>query len=609
MYHILIVDEEEHLLWALERNLFPNRDDIEVHTADSGEEGLEILDRESIDLLISDIKMPGKVDGFQLILRAKEKVPDARVMIITAFGTHRIQNFAERIGISHYIEKPFTVDELRNSVLEILNEKEGFQGVLSDLELTDIIQMLCLAKRTALLHLKHRDHRGRIVFEAGDVVHAEFDGTVGPEAVYEMLDLRQGDIFMQSDFSSGERTIDIGWQDLLLEGVKRADEQRLEREQERTRKKREEAKEKAQEKEESENTRRTKTPIGMGAASIVTEAEGIEEEQEKGQIEEEPSGAMLFSEEELQEISRASEAALEEASAQREDEPPEEDSQENLQVDEETTEFEERDEADEGDIESDVSEPVSQEGVAELNGEAESDMSIAEMKTVTDFDAKKVLEAAKLDDDADVSVAPALGHRAPGTALAEESETAASVEESEFKSGRRKRSGTSPGMTAVTSGSQQTEESGEFALFAAPTFNGKPESTEASSPAPPEEGASALREFAEECPGVRATGLLSRGRGELVQWIQVDGDADIDRAKVASTALNLFSRAQRSVTTLRDGDELEEVQLVLPEEYLLMRLAKDGSTIHVVLVEREVSLGIALVLMRQFEHGQDEEGM
>src|SRR5690554_2634497 len=173
MYHILIVDEEEHLLWALERNLFPQRQDIVVHTARSGEDGLRILDGQPIDLLISDIKMPGSVDGFQLILRAKEMAPDARVMIITAFGTHRIQNFAERIGISHYIEKPFTVDEVRDAILEILNEKEGFQGVLSDLELTDIIQMLCLAKRTALLHLKHRDHRGRIVFDAGEVTHAE----------------------------------------------------------------------------------------------------------------------------------------------------------------------------------------------------------------------------------------------------------------------------------------------------------------------------------------------------------------------------------------------------------------------------------------------------
>lgn len=228
MHQILIVDEEEHLLWALEKNLLPERDDIKVMTARGGDEGLRLLKEEAIDVLICDIKMPGKVDGFQLILRAKEVAPDARVVIMTAFGTNRIQNLAERIGITHYIEKPFNISELRNVVLELLNAKEGFQGVLSDLELTDIIQMLCLAKRTALLHLKHKEHRGKIVFERGDVCHAEFDDVEGDEAVYKMLALRQGDIYMQSDFFNTKRTISIGWQDLLLEGVRRADEGRVE---------------------------------------------------------------------------------------------------------------------------------------------------------------------------------------------------------------------------------------------------------------------------------------------------------------------------------------------------------------------------------------------
>ncbi|MGM0558010.1 MAG: DUF4388 domain-containing protein, partial [Myxococcota bacterium] len=232
MYRILVVDEDEHLLWALEKNLFPERDDLEIITADTGAEGLEILKTGSIDLLVSDIKMPGKIDGFQLILRAKEIAADARVVIMTAFGGGRIESFADRVGITHYIEKPFNISELRDIILDLLDEREGFQGVLSDLELTDIIQMLCLAKRSTLLHLKHKDRRGKIVFEQGDVVHAEFGDTVGKEAVYEMLDLKQGDIFMESDYDYDQQTIHIGWQDLLLEGVKLQDERRLEEESE-----------------------------------------------------------------------------------------------------------------------------------------------------------------------------------------------------------------------------------------------------------------------------------------------------------------------------------------------------------------------------------------
>ena len=55
MHQILIVDEEEHLLWALEKNLLPERDDIKVMTARGGDEGLRLLKEEAIDVLICEL--------------------------------------------------------------------------------------------------------------------------------------------------------------------------------------------------------------------------------------------------------------------------------------------------------------------------------------------------------------------------------------------------------------------------------------------------------------------------------------------------------------------------------------------------------------------------
>ncbi len=489
MYQILIVDEEEHLLWALERNLFPQRTDVQVHTAASGEKGLEILSKESIDLLISDIKMPGEVDGFQLILRAKEMVPDARVMIITAFGTQRIQNFAERIGISHYIEKPFTVEELREAILEILDEKEGFQGVLSDLELTDIIQMLCLAKRTALLHLKHRDHRGRIVFDAGEVTHAEFDGIQGAEAVYEMLDLRQGDIFMQSDFEPTDRTIEMGWQDLLLEGVRRTDERRLEQAQQKSRE--------------------------LSQASMVEESEAFEGGEGRGEKQRTmtPMGLATMGDFELGETSAASE------------------------------------------------------GLGEASG------------------------STMLFSEAELEEMVAASEAAVGTG--DEVVTAKEVEEIQAKEERRRR-GTSPGMASVAP--ETSEESREIELFAAPALNGRHGAESALS----DEAVQALEEFLEECPGMVATAVLQ----EMEPIFGHARDAEAKELVVqASSArmVEVFQRGQRCVGALHRKDTLEEIQIAVGDHYLLMRSLNQGALLHVVVVERQVSLGIALVLMRQLE--------
>ncbi len=224
MHNVLIVDEEEHLLWALEQNLFPDRDDILITSCTDGESGLEKLKTGSFDLLVCDIKMPGKIDGFQLILRAQEVASEAKVIIMTAFETERIKSFAERIGVTHYVEKPFNTVDLRTAIIETLDEPEGFRGVLHELELSDIVQMLCLSKRSSMVHLKHRENRGLLVFEKGQVIHAAFNNEVGDKAVYQMLALKQGDIFTQSDFENNEHTVTQTWQDLIFEGVRLADE-------------------------------------------------------------------------------------------------------------------------------------------------------------------------------------------------------------------------------------------------------------------------------------------------------------------------------------------------------------------------------------------------
>ncbi len=554
MYHILIVDEEEHLLWALERNLFPERDDIEVHTAGSGEEGLKIMERESIDLLISDIKMPGQVDGFQLILRAKEMVPDARVMIITAFGTNRIQNFAERIGISHYIEKPFTVDELRHAVLEVLDEKEGFQGVLSDLELTDIIQMLCLAKRTALLHLKHRDHRGRIVFDAGEVVHAEFDGETGAEAVYIMLDLRQGDIFMQSDFEPVDRTINMGWQDLLLEGVKRTDEQRLKRQREEHERKKEE---KAQQEEQAssegaddDRPKRTMTPMGLGAAALgseVSEGAGPADEEAQGGLEEE-SNSIFFSEAELEEISRASEAAMDGT-------------------------------------------PVEDEKIAEASAEKSDDQP---QESSQPAQVPEVEES--FDEASPLGFAAHLSEMEDGAAA----EANDATEETARSQPARRRSSTSPGMTAVAAPVMTTEESGEYELFAAPALNGRQnDAVSLEAKASNDPMTVALGGFTRECPGLKATALVTTTTGEVLQAENLFYGDDLDMAQLGPRLTEVFGRGGRCVNALDEDDELMEFQLVLNGDYLLIRSVEGRPFIHVAIVDRQVSLGIALVLMRQ----------
>jgi DNA-binding response OmpR family regulator/predicted regulator of Ras-like GTPase activity (Roadblock/LC7/MglB family) len=518
MYNVLIVDEEEHLLWALEQNLFPERDDISIETASDGEAGLELLQGNNVDLLISDIKMPGKIDGFQLILRAKEIAPAARVIIMTAFGTNRVQNFADRIGITHYIEKPFDTAVLRDAILEILDEKEGFQGVLSDLELTDIIQMLCLAKRTALLHLKHKDHRGKIVFDRGDVVHAEFDGDEGAEAVYAMLALRQGDIFMQSDFQSEQRTIDVGWQDLLFEGVKRADEMRLED---------------GSEFEDEEDESGPSTDVGMGLNSE-------EVDQAIGRPEEGLEAVSFFSDAELAEIEAASEAAM-----------------------------------DEEYLES------PHPSVGEASG----------LHDISNYlpGAVENSESVLVEAGSDEAENPFITER-EGTGT--DSHRAAVVPAKDIES---------ESLAPPKMGGSEAEVENEQPE---PVANAEPEveQAEATSAAINPGGFSPLlEEFAAECPNLRLTGIISAEDGLAMNFVHAADGPLYEPEVIAAFFGDVLRGASRTVEAMFPKDKAGSIQIELESELVLVRRIVGTDYQHVVIVGKDASLGVALVLMRRFQ--------
>ncbi len=214
MFQLLIVDAEEDLLWALSKNLCKDRPDVRVKTASNKKEALAIMRSDRIDLLVADLRSSAEFDGFELILAAKDLLPRARVLAMTAFSTDGAA-FTPSMGIARFINKPFDIQVLQDVVLEVEAQRESAQGVLSELALADILALLCLSKRTLRLHLNHPNRRGRIEVVQGEILHAEFDGRVGDEAVYTLMGLRQGNIFMQGDFVPAPPSVKRRWQELL----------------------------------------------------------------------------------------------------------------------------------------------------------------------------------------------------------------------------------------------------------------------------------------------------------------------------------------------------------------------------------------------------------
>jgi len=109
MYSVLLVDDEPNYLVVLSELLID--EGFEVFTASSGNEGLKIVEEVDLDLVITDMQMPG-MDGFEFLDRIKQNLKDLPVIIITAFAEIDKAVEAMRLGAFSYLAKPFSNNEL-----------------------------------------------------------------------------------------------------------------------------------------------------------------------------------------------------------------------------------------------------------------------------------------------------------------------------------------------------------------------------------------------------------------------------------------------------------------------------------------------------------------
>ena len=116
---ILIIDDESSVAFFLQEGLKGLGDEYEVQATESAELALEQMHRRPFDLLVVDFRLPG-INGLDLIKRVRNVNPDAKTILITAYGSPEIEKEARRLDISRYLHKPFRIQELMHTVQGIL---------------------------------------------------------------------------------------------------------------------------------------------------------------------------------------------------------------------------------------------------------------------------------------------------------------------------------------------------------------------------------------------------------------------------------------------------------------------------------------------------------
>ena len=108
---VLIVDDDEVVRLSYERSLSGTACNVEA--AKNGEEALQTMEREPVDVVLLDVRMPG-MDGMSVLRTIKQKWPASEVVIITGYPTVDSAKEAVRLGAFDYLAKPMAPQDVIN---------------------------------------------------------------------------------------------------------------------------------------------------------------------------------------------------------------------------------------------------------------------------------------------------------------------------------------------------------------------------------------------------------------------------------------------------------------------------------------------------------------
>lgn len=122
MHRVLIVDDEMPALRFVRSIIEQNAEDFQVvGVATSGEQGLKYLQENFVDLLITDISMPG-ITGIELAQRARKLRPNVHIVIISGYGEFEYAQGAIQAGVDEYLLKPVSISKV-TAILQSIRRK------------------------------------------------------------------------------------------------------------------------------------------------------------------------------------------------------------------------------------------------------------------------------------------------------------------------------------------------------------------------------------------------------------------------------------------------------------------------------------------------------
>ena len=219
---VLFVDDDADFLDSLSDGLVVSRPDYHVLTANDVATAKQLLDAHSVDVLVTDLKMPGE-GGFDLLTHMVRSHPDTPSLVMTAYGTPELERQAEELGALRILSKPVDITDLQKQIDKTLAAAQSGAS-LQGISVPGFLQLLSMERSSSVVHLTSVDGVGTISFVEGRLMDARCGSLQGDEAVMEIAMWATPKISLKKAMAHTERTVTGELAHLMMEAARRQDE-------------------------------------------------------------------------------------------------------------------------------------------------------------------------------------------------------------------------------------------------------------------------------------------------------------------------------------------------------------------------------------------------
>jgi CheY-like chemotaxis protein len=221
MTKILVVDDEPTQSRGLLRALLLRRPDFSVLTAGSGNEAINVLQQQHVDLVITDLQM-ADMNGFDFLAWLFSNRPQVLAFAMTAYAAEDTSQRLETLGAVECFSKPLDIDALSARIADGLAQR--IRGQVHNVGLASFLQLVELERKTCTLEVRSEGQLGKLFVRRGELLDAHTSSQVGEAAAVAILAWTNVSITIDSSCSIAERAIEKPSYYVVMEAMRIRDE-------------------------------------------------------------------------------------------------------------------------------------------------------------------------------------------------------------------------------------------------------------------------------------------------------------------------------------------------------------------------------------------------